>query len=31
MNAEKIKTINATHPGLFGSFMNYGNIIVLTE
>ena len=31
MNAEKIKTINATHPGFFGSFMNYGNIIVLTE
>ena len=31
MNAEKIKTINATHPGLFSSFMNYGDIIVLTE
>ncbi|OIP51985.1 hypothetical protein AUK10_04220 [Candidatus Gracilibacteria bacterium CG2_30_37_12] len=31
MNADKIKTINATHPGLFSSFINYGNIIVLTE
>ncbi|NCP77044.1 hypothetical protein GW830_02825 [bacterium] len=31
MNADKIKTINATHPGLFSSFINYGDIIVLTE
>lgn len=31
MNADKIKTINATFPGLFSSFINYGNIIVLTE
>ncbi|MDD2891971.1 MAG: hypothetical protein PHQ95_03320 [Candidatus Gracilibacteria bacterium] len=31
MNADKIKTINATHPGLFSSFINYGNIIILTE
>ena len=31
MNAEKIKTINAKHAGIFGSCMNYGNSIVLTE
>lgn len=31
MNADKIKTINATFPGLFSSFINYGNIVVLTE
>ena len=31
MNADKIKTINATFPGFFSSFINYGNIIVLTE
>ncbi len=31
MNAEKIKTINSKHAGVFGSFINYGNIIVLTE
>lgn len=31
MNAEKIKSINSKHAGLFGAFINYGNIIVLTE
>lgn len=31
MNAEKIKTINANHAGLFGSFINYGDVVVLTE
>ena len=31
MNAEKIKTINSKHAGFFWSFINYGNIIVLTE
>lgn len=31
MNAEKIKTMNSKHAGLFGSFMHYGNITVLTE
>ncbi len=31
MNAEKIKTINSKHAGLFGAFINYGNIIILTE
>jgi hypothetical protein len=31
MNADKIKTINSKHAGLFGAFINYGNIIILTE
>lgn len=31
MNAEKIKTINSKHAGLFGSFINYGTIMILTE
>ncbi|MDD2916313.1 MAG: hypothetical protein PHH70_00510 [Candidatus Gracilibacteria bacterium] len=31
MNSEKIKTINSKHAGLFGAFINYGNIVVLTE
>lgn len=31
MNAEKIKTINAKHAGIFWAFINYGNIIILTE
>ncbi|MDD5770046.1 MAG: hypothetical protein PHE25_03695 [Candidatus Gracilibacteria bacterium] len=31
MNAEKIKTMNTKYSGLFGSFFNYGNIIILTE
>lgn len=31
MNADKIKTINSKHAGLFGAFINYGTIIILTE
>ncbi len=31
MNADKIKTINSKHAGIFGSFINYGNVIILTE
>ena len=31
MNAEKIKTINSKHAWLFWAFVNYGNVIVLTE
>jgi len=31
MNADKIKTINSKHAGIFGSFINYGTIIILTE
>ncbi|MDD5376806.1 MAG: hypothetical protein PHH16_01685 [Candidatus Gracilibacteria bacterium] len=31
MNADKIKTINSKHAGLFGAFVNYGTVIILTE
>lgn len=31
MNADKIKTMNSKHAGVFGAFINYGTIIILTE
>lgn len=31
MNADKIKTMNTKYSGLFGSFFNYWDIIILTE
>lgn len=31
MNADKIKTMNTKYPGIFGSFFNYWDILILTE
>lgn len=31
MNASKIKTLNTKYPWLFGSFFNYGDVLILTE
>lgn len=31
MNSDKIKTMNTKYPGFIASFLNYGNVIVLSE
>lgn len=31
MNSDKIKTMNTKYPGFLASFLNYGNVIVLSE
>jgi hypothetical protein len=31
MNSEKIKTMNTKYPSFLSSFLNYGNVIVLSE